>query len=409
MAKKGSSKLNIAIIHPDLGIGGAERLIVDAAVELASHGHNVHVFTAHHDKNRCFEETISGTFPVTVYGAFLPRHIFYHLHALCAYLQCLFVALCMLVMWPSFDVILADQVSIVIPLLKLKKSTKVLFYCHFPDLLLAQHTTILRRIYRKPIDFIEEMTTGIADKILVNSKFTESMFAKTFKRLDAQGVRPAVLYPAVNVNQFDEPTNSYKLNFLSINRFEKKKNIDLAILAFSMLRTLGGDVLQDLNLAEASLTIAGGFDKRLKENVEYLEELRSLAEREGVSSQVNFITSCSTAERNALLSQCLCVLYTPKDEHFGIVPLEAMAAHKPVIACNSGGPVETVKNGVTGFLCEGNSREFSLAMAKLIQDPQMAQRMGTEARKHVTESFSTKIFGQNLNQYLVDVARTKRD
>ncbi|CAB4309826.1 unnamed protein product [Prunus armeniaca] len=38
MAKKGSSKLNIAIIHPDLGIGGAERLIVDAAVELASMG-----------------------------------------------------------------------------------------------------------------------------------------------------------------------------------------------------------------------------------------------------------------------------------------------------------------------------------------------------------------------------------
>ncbi|CAB4279367.1 unnamed protein product [Prunus armeniaca] len=66
MAKKGSSKLNIAIIHPDLGIGGAERLIVDAAVELASHGHKVHVFTAHHDKNRCFEETISGGW--NVYG-----------------------------------------------------------------------------------------------------------------------------------------------------------------------------------------------------------------------------------------------------------------------------------------------------------------------------------------------------
>lgn len=42
--------------------GGAERLIVDAAVELASHGHNVHIFTAHHDKNRCFEETRAGKF-----------------------------------------------------------------------------------------------------------------------------------------------------------------------------------------------------------------------------------------------------------------------------------------------------------------------------------------------------------
>ncbi|KAK9937839.1 hypothetical protein M0R45_014607 [Rubus argutus] len=409
MAKRGSSKLNVAIIHPDLGIGGAERLIVDAAVELASHGHKVHVFTSDHDKNRCFEETISGTFPVTVYGAFLPRHIFYHLHALCAYLRCLYVALCVLVMWPSYDVILADQVSVVIPLLKLKKSAKVLFYCHFPDLLLAQHTTILRRIYRKPIDFIEEMTTGMADKILVNSKFTALTFSKTFNHLDARGIKPAVLYPAVNVNQFDEPSDSYKLNFLSINRFERKKNIDLAISAFAMLRTLQGDELQGLNLAEASLTIAGGFDNRLRENVEYLEELRSLAEREGVSNQVNFITSCSTAERNALLSQCLCVLYTPKDEHFGIVPLEAMAAHKPVIACNSGGPVETVKNGLTGFLCESNPREFSLAMSKLMQDPQMAQRMGVEARRHVTESFSTKIFGQHLNQYLVDVTRAKED
>jgi hypothetical protein len=40
--------------------GGAERLIVDAACQLAAHGHDVHVFTSHHDKNRCFEETVSG-------------------------------------------------------------------------------------------------------------------------------------------------------------------------------------------------------------------------------------------------------------------------------------------------------------------------------------------------------------
>lgn len=199
-----NSKLKIAIIHPDLGIGGAERLIVDAAMELSSHGHDVHIFTSHHDRNRCFEETVSGIFPVTVYGDFLPRHIFYRLHAVCAYLRCIFVALCVLIMWPSFDVILADQVSIVIPFLKLKNSIKVVFYCHFPDLLLAKHTTLLRKIYRTPIDFVEEKTTGMADLILVNSKFTASTFASTFKHLDAGGVRPSVLYPAVNVDQFAE-------------------------------------------------------------------------------------------------------------------------------------------------------------------------------------------------------------
>ncbi|KAK2985482.1 hypothetical protein RJ640_004333 [Escallonia rubra] len=258
MEKKGGSKLNIAIIHPDLGIGGAERLIVDAAVELASNGHNVHIFTAHHDKTRCFEETLAGTFPVTVYGAFLPRHIFYHLHAVCAYLRCIFVALCLLFMWPSFDVVLADQVSVVVPLLKLKKSMKVVFYCHFPDLLLAQHTTAIRRIYRKPLDFVEEITTGMADMILVNSQFTASTFAKTFKHLDAQGIRPAVLYPAVSVDQFDKP-KTFKLNFLSINRFERKKNIDLAISAFALLHNLEDNVLHGHNLDDASLTIAGKF------------------------------------------------------------------------------------------------------------------------------------------------------
>jgi alpha-1,3/alpha-1,6-mannosyltransferase len=96
-----------------------------------------------------------------VYGSFLPRHIFYRLHAVCAYLRCLFVALCVLLGWSSFDVVLADQVSVVVPLLKLKRSSKVVFYCHFPDLLLAKHTTTLRRMYRKPIDFIEEQTTGL--------------------------------------------------------------------------------------------------------------------------------------------------------------------------------------------------------------------------------------------------------
>lgn len=396
----GSSKLNIAIIHPDLGIGGAERLIVDAAVELVNQGHDVHIFTSHHDKTRCFEETITGAFPVTVYGSFLPRHIFYRFHAVCAYLRCLFVAFCVLFMWPSFDVVIADQVSVVVPLMKTRKSTKVVFYCHFPDLLLAQHTTPLRRIYRKPIDRLEEATTGMADLILVNSSFTASTFSNTFKHLNARGVQPAVLYPAVNVEQFDEST-AYK-NFLSINRFERKKNTELAISALAMLHSV-----QDSDLTRVSLTIAGGFDNRLKENVEYLEELKTLAEKEGVSDKVDFITSCSTAARNKLLSQCLCVLYTPKNEHFGIVPLEAMAAQKPVIACNSGGPVETIKDGLTGYLCEPTARDFSEAMEKLIKDSHVAEKMGRAARQHVSESFSTKVFGQRLNRFLLDLVQGK--
>jgi alpha-1,3/alpha-1,6-mannosyltransferase len=50
-----------------------------------------------------------------------------------------------------------------------------------------------------PLDYLEEVATGCADLILVNSNFTAGVFGQTFKRLAAQGVQPAVLYPAVAV------------------------------------------------------------------------------------------------------------------------------------------------------------------------------------------------------------------
>jgi hypothetical protein len=50
----------IAFVHPDLGIGGAERLVVDAAVGLQNLGHDVEIFTSWHDRNHCFEPTRDG-------------------------------------------------------------------------------------------------------------------------------------------------------------------------------------------------------------------------------------------------------------------------------------------------------------------------------------------------------------
>ena len=98
-----------------------------------------------------------------------------------------------------------------------------------------------------------------------------------------------------------------------------------------------------------------------------------------------------------------------QDEHFGIVPLEAMGAQKPVIACNSGGPVETIRHDVTGFLCDPTPLEFSRVMFKLVSDPRIAERMGKEARQHVCETFSTKMFGQRLNRYVVDIFQNRHE
>jgi alpha-1,3/alpha-1,6-mannosyltransferase len=74
-----SRSLRVAFIHPDLGIGtystfrssrfcpntsflsgGAERLVVDAALGLQALGHAVDIYTSHHDPSHCFEETRDG-------------------------------------------------------------------------------------------------------------------------------------------------------------------------------------------------------------------------------------------------------------------------------------------------------------------------------------------------------------
>jgi alpha-1,3/alpha-1,6-mannosyltransferase len=60
--------------------------------------------------------------------------------------------------------------------------------------------------------------------------------------------------------------------------------------------------------------------------------------------QVLFLLNFTTPQRTALLlsPSTLTLLYTPANEHFGIVPVEAMACGIPVLACDSGGPTESV-------------------------------------------------------------------
>lgn len=50
----------VVFLHPDLGIGGAERLVVDAAVGLQDRGYKVVVFTSHCDPKHCFDEARDG-------------------------------------------------------------------------------------------------------------------------------------------------------------------------------------------------------------------------------------------------------------------------------------------------------------------------------------------------------------
>ena len=121
----------------------------------------------------------------------------------------------------------------------------------------------------------------------------------------------------------------------SLNRYERKKDINLALKAFALL-------LKEGKYDDVVLVVAGGYDTRVVENVEHHLELKALAEELKITKQINFLRSISNDERLLLLQNTDLLLYTPQNEHFGIVPVEAMHLGCVVLACNSGGPLESI-------------------------------------------------------------------
>jgi alpha-1,3/alpha-1,6-mannosyltransferase len=143
------------------------------------------------------------------------------------------------------DAFFVDQLSAGLPFLRaLYPETRILFYCHFPDLLLAQgRSSWLKRAYRVPFDSIEQWSMSFADSIAVNSGFTKGVVGRVWPEL-ARARDLQIVYPCVDVREKilegdSVPAWNNKKILLSINRFEKKKDIGLAIRAYAGLGAQG--------------------------------------------------------------------------------------------------------------------------------------------------------------------------
>lgn len=85
-----------------------------------------------------------------------------------------------------------------------------------------------------------------------------------------------------------------------------------------------------------------------------------------------FLLNFTTGQRSALLSapSTLALLYTPANEHFGIGPVEGMLCGLPILACNSGGPTESVVDHPvaerTGWLCPPDPEVWASALLEIV-------------------------------------------
>ena len=119
-----------------------------------------------------------------------------------------------------------------------------------------------------------------------------------------------------------------------------------------------------------------------------------------------FLLSVPAQLKSMLLNTAKLLLYTPPNEHFGIVPLEAMLAGVPVLAANNGGPLETVIDGQTGWLRSVTAtEEWTQIIRKVLFEMKEEQllQMGEAGRQRVKGEFSRNKMSIGLDEEINDM------
>jgi glycosyltransferase involved in cell wall biosynthesis len=96
-------------------------------------------------------------------------------------------------------------------------------------------------------------------------------------------------------------------------------------------------------------------------------------------------------------ARCRAVVFPPFNEDYGFVTVEAFMCGKPVITCtDSGGPAELVRDGENGYVTDPTPEALSVAMLKLTDDRNLAQRLGEAGQAMATQMTWSKAIQQLL-------------
>lgn len=172
-----------------------------------------------------------------------------------------------------------------------------------------------------------------------------------------------VIYPPVSVERYPV-MESPRTYFLVVSRLVPYKKVELAVEAFTRLGL--------------PLKVAGDGPER--------ERLEAMA-----GPNVEFLGYVEDAELPRLMSGCLALIF-PGEEDFGIVPVEAMAAGRPVIGLGRGGLLETVVDGETGlFFAEPTPESLIGAVARFSPGDYDPAKLSQHAAAFSKERFQREI------------------
>jgi glycosyltransferase involved in cell wall biosynthesis len=187
---------------------------------------------------------------------------------------------------------------------------------------------------------------GEARKIFTNSRNT----SERLRRFNGLAGEPLYHPPPLAGRYRSGESGGYAL---AAGRLDPWKRVDLAIEAAAAGRF--------------PLVVAGsGTDE---------SRLRELAKRTGAS--VSFRGGVADEELLDLYAGAGVVLFTPADEDYGYIALEAFLSRRPVVTCtDSGGPLEFVEDGETGRVTAPDGAALGEATAELLADRSLARQLG---------------------------------
>jgi glycosyltransferase involved in cell wall biosynthesis len=198
--------------------------------------------------------------------------------------------------------------------------------------------------------------------------------------------RIRVIYPGIDAVSHtpNAAERAPKPLFAYLGRLKKYKGVQHVIRAFGRL-----------NNRDAVLEIAGAGD--------YRADLEALVRSLDLGARVRFLGRVSEPEKLALLRRAWGLVLASPKEGWGITNLEAAACATPVVASNSPGIRESVRDGETGFLVpHGDDVAFAASIDRLAASRDLVDRIGRDARKFA-ESFTWERAAEQTEEHLTHV------
>ena len=249
-------------------------------------------------------------------------------------------------------------------------------------------------------------------KIVINSvkKFIaiSNFIKQSLVQIGIPASKIKVIYPGINFNPFKKVSLEKVKDIRNSLAIWEEANIVGIVGCLDYWK--GHDVfLQTMTevFKEIPNTVALIVGDEPLEGKGSKQYLLKLVKKLGIENKVIFV-----GHRNDVWNffhlMDVCVHASTHPEPFGRVIVEAMAASKPVIATNLGGPKEIIKNGYTGFLVPPNDAiKMAQKIIFLLKNKRIRNKIGIEARQQVLQRFSIEQHVQAVERVYLSVLEGK--